>query len=328
MSFESIEKIYSFLFFTLSFSFLFLIAFFPDSINFIGGLLVITSVICLSRFLWIIVNKDIDDNKLLSEQILLSLEKENKKNKANILKRLISADFLIWILLVFIGVIWTLFCTAYPNEITAIKTLYFEFSQFFYDFYNQKEFTGQSLIMKIVPFIATITMFLLLCFLQVSLLYSRFFVKLNITIFLPIFLMGLVFILIAIGRVIFFPWPDANFLIGGGLGASKIIFLTHPSIAMDSASFFLSRFLNIGFIGAYGFYALFLPPLSVFFYVINVKLCRTALAWVGIITIAFIVMMDMFCIYNLYGNAVMMAGWLVVMACWGNSGFKTMCLRR
>ncbi|MAZ76237.1 MAG: hypothetical protein CMH31_02930 [Micavibrio sp.] len=328
MSFLAVEKIYVFLFFILSLSFTALIAFYPDALDLLGFILIFSSIICLSRIFWLIIDKMSNKDTSLPDKLLSSLETDTRKDKENILNRVFFVDYSLWMIGVFLFILWISFCTLYPNEITAIKTLYFEFSHFFYDFYNQKEFVDQSFIAKIMPYVVMIISFFLICFLQMSLTASRSFVRLNIIVFLPLFLIGVVFLYLMVGRVTFFPWPDAYFLVGGGVGISKILFLIHPDMAADSASFFMARFLDTGFIGAYGLYVLLLPPLSMFFYVLTVKRRRKTLAWVGMLVIALLVMVDMFWLYHPYGNAVILMGWLVVMVCWGHLGFKTPHLRR
>jgi hypothetical protein len=328
MSFVSIERVYAYSFFVLSALFLAFVIFIPNAVIELGFLLLLTSFVTFSRFIFLIRRNKQKNVESLPDQIITSFDKEADNQKNNILKRLISADYILWVTGIVVGVLWLGFCTANPNEINAIKTLHFEFSQFFYEHYNQQELMDPSLMGKMQPFVALILTFFLLCSLHWSLSASRFFIRLNMIIFLPAFFMGLVVLVFTVGRVFLFQWPDAHFLIGGGIGVSKVLFLLHPNMAADSASFFMARFLETGFIGAYGVYLLFMPALSVFFHVITVRRRRKMLAWVGIITVGLLLMMDMFWLYSAYGKAVMVMGWFVVLACWGHSGFKTAHVQR
>lgn len=328
MSFSSIERLYAYSFFLISTLFIAFIALIPNAMIELGFLLLLTSFVTFSRVLFLFHHNKKNSAETLPDQIITSFDKEVSKQKNNILHRIVSVDYVIWFVGLVITVAWVVFCTAYPNEIGAIKTLHFEFSQFFYEYYNKAELMDQSLLQKMLPFVALSFTFFLLCVLHWSLSASRFFIRLNMIIFLPAFIVGLVALSFIVGRIFLFQWPDTHFLVGGGVGVSKILFLLHPNMAAESASFFMNRFLETGFIGAYGLYLLFMPALSVFFHVITVRRRRKMLAWVGIIIIGLMLMIDMFWLYSPYGNAVMVMGWFVVLACWGHSGFKTPHLQR
>ena len=323
MSFFTVEKIFSFFGYTLSLSFLLLIVSDLNSLSLWGVFLIVLSFIGFSRFLWLITAKSRASKTRLPDQILSSLDTEADKNKTNIFKRSMSLDYGLFALLIIVGALWGVYCSFYPNEIASVKTVHVEFSEFFNNIYNDHNFNIAIRNNNLLSYFAVLFSVLILSWLQFSLSVSKKFIRNNLVIFLPAFLVGVVILNFVFGRVLLFQWPDTLFLSGAGLGIAKPIMLLHPDLAQDSMSFFMVRFFELGFLGAYGAYVFLLIPLSVFFHIITIRQRRKTLAYIGMITVSIIIMVDMFWLYHPHGLGVIAMGWFVTVVCWGQSGFKT-----
>ncbi|MEM9470287.1 MAG: hypothetical protein AAF988_09010, partial [Pseudomonadota bacterium] len=208
------------------------------------------------------------------------------------------------------------------------KTFHIELSQFF-DEYAPNNISPQSdIISKLFLFFVSVMLLFLMTWYQLSLSASKFFIKYSLITLLPAFLIALLTSWFLIGQVILFQWPDASFWKGGGFGVAQLILMMNPVLAQESVSFFMIRFFEFGFIGAYGFYILFLIPLSVFFQILTVRRRRKMLARIGVIVMFFVIMADMFWLYHSLMPFILFLGWLVIVSCWGQSGFKTQHLMR
>lgn len=323
MSFFTVEKLFSLSFYVAAGFFLIGLGYSGTSLAPTGLFLIILSFLVFSRFLWLATARLKKDERNLPDQILSSLSDDAEKNKDNIFKRSCALDFGSFLLLIFLSGAWGIYCSIYPNEITSIKTLYIEFGNFFGDAYGKEDLEFGNLREQIFQYISLLLIVLLMSWLQLSLSISKRFVRHNLVVFWPAFLVGVVILNFIVGRVLLFQWPDTLFLSGGGLGIAEPLMLLHPDLAQDSMSFFMVRFFELGFVGAYGAYLFLLIPLSVFFHIIMIRQRRKTLAYIGMMSVAVVIMMDMFWLYHPYGLSVMAMGWFVIVVCWGQSGFKT-----
>lgn len=295
----------------------------------LGAFLLASGFLVLLRFLSLyggLENKGM--KKSLPEKLLKGLSEERAQYNRSIIKRVSAPDFMAWFAFVCISFLWLFICTLYPAQMGAIKTIHLEFVAFLNSFYTHQNIPTPSFITQIMPPLFISLIGILSTFLIFSFSGSRGFVRFYYIAFLPIFCIFLGCTLFTSGLVSFFVWPDAQFWKGGGIDTARKIFLLHPNVAYDSGSFFLARFIETGFIGAYLFYLLIFPALCVFFHILTVRRRRVVPAFVGIGVIVTLILVDLFWIYTPYVNALFLIGWVLIACSWALSGYKTSSLKR
>ncbi|NCO03896.1 MAG: hypothetical protein GW903_06865 [Alphaproteobacteria bacterium] len=289
----------------------------------------ITGFLVLLRFLGLyarLQNKGATPS--LPQKLLKGLNEERAQQNRAVIKRISEPDFIIWSAFVMLSLIWLFICTLYPAPMGAIKTIHFEFISFLNDFYAHQGVQEPSITMKLkAPFFIALAG-ILVTFLIFSFSDSRSFVRFSYIVLLPLFFILLGFTALTSGLISFFVWPDAQFWKGGGVDTARKIFLLHSNVAFDSGSFFLARFIETGFIGAYLFYLLIFPALCVFFHILTVRRRRVVPAFIGMGVTTILIVVDLFWIYTPFVNAIFVSGWVIIACSWAQSGYKTACLKR
>ena len=115
-------------------------------------------------------------------------------------------------------------------------------------------------------------------------------------------------------------WPSFSNLKGGGLGQSELVYLLAPDFMNQVASGLYVRFLEGGFIGAYGTYVLYILVMYI--------LCRSILfrskdffELANAVLILLVVMaLDMFWVSTGLIQALIFIGLAFVALCWGAAG--------
>jgi len=330
MSFVNIEKLYQILFIVMFASFMTL-NLMNASLSIMGVYLIALTFIMIARLVSLNpIKSDASSQGNLSGILVSSITQEQEIQKRFFFKRLMRPDAMMICLIAILLMIWGAVCTYYPNEIGAIKTLHIELKGFFETFYpdHDSALGTPNQMSKILVFLNPAISFLLLTLLLLTLSASRFLIKYSVIIGIIITAVTLVFLTFMNGLVDLFQWPDAYFLKGGGLGAAKVVLLLNPQIAYDSASFFMMRFFDLGFIGAYGAYLLLLPFMALFFDIISLKRRRAVLAYIGLGLTALIILVDLFWLYHPIGFVFFVTNWMAITALAGHLGYKTAHIRR
>lgn len=252
----------------------------------------------------------------LPSQILFGLGKSREEEKKRVLNRMERPDCLFW----FIGsvslVFWAIYCTMNPAEISVVKTLHLQ-QKHLVDLpvRSASELYDAATILLMYGVTGT---FIFMC---LSFSSNTTAVKNILYSLLPIFIVGCVlcFFFLPIANPALF--PDVAFLKGGGLGKANIMSFLEPSIMNVSRTDLMARFIETGWVGAYGAYLVFLPAVIMFAgSLLKGKYVLQSI--IGLICLLLVAFFDAFWVSLPPLDALGFLGLGIASFCWGLVGYQ------
>ncbi len=248
----------------------------------------------------------------LPTQILFGISNEENDMRGFIMRRLERLDVLFWfsIMALFIG--WALYCSFNPIifsaqnlqgpeiDITAVQTQY------------------KADIFTIMMAMSQYSLVGIIMFLSLTYAHSRRAVGWAIKSIIPLFfvLLGLVYLLIPIVDPVYY--PDLDVLKGGGYGAANNIGGISSELMQQSGSGLFRRFINFGWVGAYGIYVAFIPIAYLLMRNLLDVRRSTLRPLIGLILMALMLCVDVFFVVAApFLNALMLLGFASLALCWG-----------
>lgn len=249
----------------------------------------------------------------LPAQILFGLAQQQDKKITTILQRLAQADVILWVCGGVVFVLFALFCSFFPTEISVIKTLHLK-QEILVDFPIQNQ-TDMFAVMEGLSFygIAAIVIYCALSFSQ-----SSTNIRWAIYSLLPVFIIAAIYIFAFLPVADVILWPDLKVLKGGGLGQANIMDVLLPKMMGESGTGLTRRFTELGASGAYGVYILFIPAFVV---LVRALFDRNNIFFkplIGLSCLFLMAVLDALWISAPIIQGLMMMGLCLVSLCWGS----------
>ncbi len=254
----------------------------------------------------------------LPSQILFGLAKKQEERISLTLKRLGRFDVVFWVFGSVAFVLLALFFSFSPSEISVVKTLHLK-QEVLVDFPIQNK-TNLFAMMEGLSFygIAGIIIYSALSFSQ-----SHTNIRWAIYSIIPVFFVVSVFVLMFSSVAYPTLWPALGVLAGGGLGQAHIMDLLLPKMMQGSGTGLLRRFSELGMIGAYGVYVLFLPAFITLMRTFFNRRRTFLKPLIGLLCFVFLAMLDIFWISAPIIHSVMIIGVMLSSLCWGAAASRS-----
>jgi hypothetical protein len=246
----------------------------------------------------------------LPGKILFSLNTEQSRQKKEILFNFQKPDVGIWLVYGFLFIAWGIWCTLFPGDIDQVKSLTINqekvldtdslsFSRFYYTMQTLSYFgIAGSMVFVALSLAPKLD-------LERQIIYSL----------LAILLAGFVFVQMLIPLAQPFTLPGLNMPVGGGFGTAAMMTALAPETFFISRSSLWTRYVEMGWIGAYGAYILYAPPVYVFLK--NLKRKEVSIvAMIGLFAMAVTLMLDMFWIGLPVVKGLIVLGLALSALCW------------
>ena len=295
----------------------FFFAFLSGSSVSVGLFGILWGVFGFFRLLYLTPNQFTVFPKILSlpSRILFGMGQQEEKLKDSILKRLVQPDILFWLGGSVVFICWALFCSFYPAEITMVQTLRLK-QEVLVDF-PIKAIINPYAIMLSLSLYGMIGVIIYSAF---SYSHSQMAVRWACYSLLPVFLLGTIL------TILFAPMASSALLVniqtlkGGGLGQANILEILAPNMMAKSGTGLVKRFTELGSVGAYGVYVIFIPALIIAFRTFF-HLKRTSLtALICLIIFIMLAVLDVFWIASPLIDGLTVLGLSLAALCWGNLG--------
>lgn len=252
----------------------------------------------------------------LSSRILFGLEERQEEERAFILKRLGQSDVAFFFIAGGTYVLWALCSSFFPADITEIVKLHSKQEALLE--VPVKDVLLHNIVMA-VCFYAVIA---IITFLALSFSYDRMMVKKTLYFLFPVFIIGSLFSFLILAKVSSVLWPDLSIMKGAGLGQAGLMLLLTPEMMEESGSFLIGRFIQTGAIGSIGLYVLIIPALFYLIKMLKEGTRTPIIPAIGLVTAALLALMDILLIYNNFSIGSFLLGWVIVVLCWGKSGYR------
>jgi len=286
--------------------------------SFVLGLLgVFWGLFGFFRLVYLTANEQAAYPKILSlpSQLLFGLAQEKQEKILHILRRLGRKDIILWIAGALMFVVWVLICSFYPSNITIVETLRLK-QETVINFPVLNSFDPY-LLMKGLSFygIAGIIIFSSLTFSlsHTNLRWSKYMV-------LPVLSLAAILIFIFAPKAESFMWVDSASLKGGGVGQSLLMKQLAPQMMDSFGTGLMQRFTELGAVGAYGIYLLFIPSaIRMLRTLINPKR-RMMNPIIGILCLILLLALDLYWISSAITHALSLLCLCLMALCWGAAG--------
>ncbi len=254
-----------------------------------------------------------EPNKLNTEQltdkILDSISYDTEKKHNFILKLFSQKFFIIWIGLFLTLITWSILSSLSPKDLEFMTDINTEIKQKISNFEPTFNWYSFTISLQLI-----FTM-LIINFTALSFSYSQRHVEKILYIIGSIFILSLSYNLFFSPFISSLFFPTIENMNGVGFGQASLIFNLNTALYTQSGSFLIYRFIETGFIGAYGFYLLLAIPLIRTLHNINKRKTIQKLALIAVIMI--IIALDIFWLMN---AAILLTMFLaVILTCtlWG-----------
>lgn len=251
----------------------------------------------------------------LPSQLLFGLAQEREEKISHILRRMGRRDIVLWIGGGLLFIVWVLFCSFYPAEITIVETLRLK-QEAVVDF-PVRNYTDPYLVMKGLSFygVIGIIMFSSLTFSlsHTNLRWAKYAI-------LPVLGLATILTFIFSAKAASFLWVDSTVLKGGGLGQALLMGQLAPEMMENYGTGLMQRFTELGVVGAYGLYILFIPAaIRLLKTLVNPKR-TTVKPFIGLLCLMLLAALDLYWISSTVIHALSLLALSVMALCWGAAG--------
>lgn len=251
----------------------------------------------------------------LPSQLLFGLEKQKEQDKKLILKRFERLDCVLWFAGSIFFVVWAVYCSLFPAEISIIKTL-----QLKQELLVDLPIKGSSDVYVIIMSLASYGVVGIAIFMALSYAQTGAAVRWTSFSLFPLFLVGTALALhfLPVSNPALF--PDMAVFKGGGFGKAFVVGLLEPNVINNSRTGLMIRFIETGWVGAYGAYILFLP--AVFMLVKALFNAEVLKSVIGLLSLFLVAFLDIFWISIPIISSLGLAGLTIAALCWGAVGAR------
>ena len=252
----------------------------------------------------------------LPSTILFGLSKEDQEAKEFVIKRLDGMDFVFWTICGVGLMAWMIYCSFHPAalSINGKNTMVFE------------HVASHSLPINYYDLALSLTQYGLIgiiVFLSFTYSHSRTLIKWTFYSIVPVYFLAVIssFILFKGALPGYFPPLDSAKGMGLGAAAGKASMMTEAMRTHDTALF--RRYIELGWVGAYGLYVLFLPACFLLVRNIAHRTRATIRPFIGIVIVLTLFLLDMSMTEGfafLYGAKLL--GLVCFALCWGAAGYR------
>lgn len=251
----------------------------------------------------------------LPSQLLFGLAQEKQEKISHILRRLGRKDIITWMIGATVLIAWVLFCSVYPSEITIVETLRLK-QETVVDF-PVKNYSDPYLIMKGLSFYGLVG---IVIFSSLTFSLSHTNLRWAKYVILPVLSLATILTFIFAAKATSFIWVDSAVLKGGGLGQAFLMGQLAPQMIENYGTGLMRRFTELGVVGAYGFYLLFVPAfIRLFKTLINPKR-STMKPLIGILCLILLTALDLYWISSAVIDALSLLALCLMALCWGAAG--------
>lgn len=292
---------------------------FKESSSTLGLLGIFWGVFGFLRLVHLTSHQYRDFPKIISlpSQILFGLARQQEERMELTIKRLGQPDAVFWMMGSLIFVIFAVFCSYFPTEISLIKTLQLK-QEVVLDI-PVHNYMDPFVVMKSLSYYGLIG---IIVFSALSFSQSRTNIDWAMYSLLPVFMTAALFTLVFTAAAQNPLWPDLSVLKGGGLGQSDIMKNLAPEMMASSGTGLINRFTELGMAGAYGVYLLYIPAFGMMFKLLFDNRRTFFKPVIGILCLIFLVILDSFWISVPLIKGVMIIGLTLSALCWGSAGQK------
>ncbi len=247
----------------------------------------------------------------LPSRILFGLKQENKKYINKSIERLLDLNLILFFFFGMLFVLWGLYCTLYPSEISLIQS-YWAGKEDIFKITNL-ESQNYFIILNYFSYYFIVSLMILIgtTYTQENFLSSRF----HFLIFCFFILIGIVIISFN-SPISIDSYFNFSYLKGIGWGKFGVFITLLPEQDLKLESGFLRRYVETGLVGAYGLYVVFLPILLV--------LVRRASQWqykfMIIMTLLLLFALDFFCLWHSVISSFQVFVLAYIASFWVNAG--------
>ncbi len=253
----------------------------------------------------------------LPSTILFGLSKEDQEAKEFVIKRLDGVDFVFW---TFCGVglmAWMIYCSFYPSafSINGPNKINFDHVASSHSLPINYYYLALSL--------AQYGLMGIVVFLSFTYSHSRTLIKWTFGSIVPAYFLAAIgsFLVFKWALPVYFPPLDAAKGMGLGTTAGMASMMTETMRTHDTALF--RRYLELGWVGAYGLYVLFVPAFFLLMRNIAHQDRTTIRPFIGLCIVLTLFLLDVLMTEGfafLYG--VKLLGMSCFALCWGAAGYR------
>lgn len=252
----------------------------------------------------------------LPSRILFGMDERALERRDSVLNRLTHRDIRFWFFGICIFFVWAFFCSMSPENIPLVADLHAKQSALLN---NEISYTAN--LYMITQSFTQYGVIAIIIFIAFTYSLSRTHIRWAFYTLFPIFCVSMVYLLLSVGWANLPIFPDAYSLKGGGLGLSFIMDILAKPIMDQSGTGLFKRYVELGCIGAYGAYVLFLPSLLLIISVILNPMRSTIRPFLGLLVLISLAITDMFWIFSPLTLALLILALPVIVLCWGSAGF-------
>lgn len=270
------------------------------------------------RLLYISQSPESQKSKFLNlpAKILFSLTAKQEEKRQKTLKRVEAMDFIFWFILAFCFAVWAIYCSLFPAEISTLQTIKLKQETLI-----EIPFEPLPVIFEIIKSLSFYGVVAITVFLSITFSYSYNTVKDALYGLFPVFCAAMVFqfFFLPISNPVMF--PTLKNPVGGGFGTTEIMALISPDTDTNPKTGLIARAQELGWVGAYGLYIVFLPVLLTLFkaYFIEQRIIIPA---IGIMTIFLVLLLDIFWLSSPAISGLIFIGIAIIGLSWGISGIS------
>ena len=307
----------SFLFFLLFLIFTAFLEAFAFSSGLLGVLCILWGGFGFLRFIHLNHKQfqNISDILNLPSRILFGLGRKQEEKIRVILKRLGQPDVMFWFWGSVFFVVWIMFCSFHPTEISVIQELRVK-----------QEAVLESPLRERFASYAVMTALssygILGIIILIALSYSQSRTNINWAFYIlwPVFISGVVFSFLFSASASFVLWPDISVLRGGGLGQADVLLSVSPDMMMHSGTGLMRRFAEGGVVGALVIYAVFFPAFLMMIKAVFDGKRQFLKPVMGLLSLILLLILDIFWISAPLIQGLTIMGLALIALCWGAVG--------
>lgn len=265
----------------------------------------------LFRLIYLIEEKmkNIPSILTLPARLLFGLDKSEEAYKEKIIKRFQFKEIIIWFLIGFFYVLWALYCSFREVSFEQITTLFQKDLPFISAFSYLNSYNVLLSLISICIFGITI-------FLSVSYTQNQKLIK-NAVLFLFFIFFSMAFVQFLQADFVNSLPPLYTALTQGiGWGKADLIFTYRPDIAVYPPTELFKRYIETGLIGAFLFYASFLPILISMVYGVMKRSRESIFSLVGLCVLLILFVTDSLIWPSFLTEPIKILGFVLIGLCW------------
>lgn len=284
----------------------------------LGVLGIVWGVFGFFRLIYLLQNNSQNTAHILNlpSRILFGMDAQALQRRDSVLARLTYGDVRFWFIGLAVFCLWALFCTLSPDNIPLVTQLHAKQNAvlgdgvlYYSNYYNiTQSFTRYGIIAIII-------------FLSLSYSLSRTNIRWAYFTLVPLFFIGVVYVVFSLGWAGLPLLPVIDSFKGGGIGQSFIVdILSRPLMEQFGTGLF-RRYIELGWVGAYGVYMLFIPAFYMLLRMMFNPVRSTLKPFLALIIMLCLGALDIFWVFGDFPLALLVLGLPLIALCWGASGF-------